>query len=60
MITLTLRRIIVSLSSNDGYGSENALEHKHMRNGDYFVITASCSHFLLLTKKVTNELVGPL
>ena len=34
-----------------------SLENKHLGNGDYFVIIASSSHPLLLTKHAANGLV---
>ena len=33
------------------------LENKHLENGDYFVIIASCPHPLLLTEHAANWLV---
>ena len=45
------------LSNNDGYHCEKSLDNKYRRHSDYSAIIAPFSHYILLTKYVTNELV---
>ena len=51
--TLQIRILV----SNDGTATKTSLENRRLGNGDYFVIIASSSHPLLLTKHAANGLV---
>ena len=49
--------LLGSLSCNEAAATKTSLENKHLANGDYFMITASSSHPLLLTMNAANGLV---